>query len=335
MEEVAEFLLNSSGKGVILCHQNADLDCVCSAVALMQGLRKLNPNLEFEIGTAECYSKASKKVLEAFKIDAFVDPKLDSEILLILDTSSIKLLHPLGDDVQRFKGNILLIDHHRTDESLTRLASAALLDDSASSTSEVVYELLLGMGAEIKGVIAQALMVGIYADTEHLKYATPRAIRIIGDMLERSDLDYDGVLSLLSSAEDFSEKLAHLKAAQRLEIHRYGDYLLVTSEVSSFISSAANALVNVGSDCVFVGSQKKDMTQVSARASASFTRSTGVDLGIIMGKIGELVNGSGGGHRGAAAAKGRGDLKKALDECITLVQDYLRTKGNTVNSNAG
>jgi nanoRNase/pAp phosphatase (c-di-AMP/oligoRNAs hydrolase) len=54
-----------------------------------------------------------------------------------------------------------------------------------------------------------------------------------------------------------------------------------------------------------------------------------------MGKIGELINGSGGGHRGAAAAKGRGNLKEALDECILLVQDYLRTKGNTVNSNAG
>lgn len=332
MEALGEFLLKSSGKGLILCHQNADLDCVCSAIALREGLRELNPTIELEIGTAECYSKAAKKVLDAFNIDAFVDPELDSEVLLILDTSSINLLHPLGEAIESFKGKILLIDHHRTDESLKNLAIATLLDDSASSTSELAYGLLREMGAGIRGIIAQALMVGIYADTGHLKYATPRALRIVSDMLENSDLDYDGVLSLLSSTEDFSEKLAHLKAAQRLEIHRVEDYLLVTSEVSSFTSSAANALINVGADCVFVGSQKKDETQVSARASASFRRSTGIDLGRIMGEIGELINGSGGGHRGAAAAKGRGDLEKVLNECITLVQDYLRTKGNAVNS---
>lgn len=326
MEGLAGYLLGSSGRGLLLCHQNADLDCACSAIALREALRTLNPALELELGAAECYSKAAKKILDAFDVDALVDPALDYDFLVILDTSSVHLLQPLNTSVESFNGEILLIDHHRTDESLRKASRFALIDDSASSTSELVYGLLLEMGADIRGVVAQALMMGIYADTGHLRYATPGALRIVGDILESEDLDYEGVLSLLSSSEDFSEKLAHLKAAQRLKIHRYHEHLIVTSEVSSFTSSAANALVNVGADCAFVGSQKKSETQVSARASASFVRSTGIDLGLIMNRIGELINGSGGGHRGAAAAKGQGDLKKALDECLTLVQDYLRAK---------
>jgi nanoRNase/pAp phosphatase (c-di-AMP/oligoRNAs hydrolase) len=74
-----------------------------------------------------------------------------------------------------------------------------------------------------------------------------------------------------------------------------------------------------------VGSSTKEGLQISARASPGFIKETGLHIGRdVMSKIGEFIEGSGGGHSGAAGAKGKkGDMKKALEECIRLVQEIL------------
>ncbi|MFH1774455.1 MAG: DHHA1 domain-containing protein [Methanobacteriota archaeon] len=110
-----------------------------------------------------------------------------------------------------------------------------------------------------------------------------------------------------------------------MELYRVMDFVLVTSEVNSFGASAARALVLLGAACAFVGSVRKNEIQISARASSNFIKKTGIGLGRdITPKIGEFINGSGGGHAGAAGAKGRGNsVSKALAECIKLVQKFL------------
>ena len=95
MDDISEFISKSSGKCLILCHQNADLDCVCSAIALKYSLKSINPNLKFEIGAAENYSNQALKILDTFDVTASINPKLDSDILIILDTSSLNLLQPI------------------------------------------------------------------------------------------------------------------------------------------------------------------------------------------------------------------------------------------------
>tara|TARA_B100001964_G_C14216694_1_gene593149 strand:+ start:754 stop:1746 length:993 start_codon:yes stop_codon:yes gene_type:complete len=329
MDDISEFISKSSGKCLILCHQNADLDCVCSAIALKYSLKSINPNLKFEIGAAENYSNQALKILDTFDVTASINPKLDSDILIILDTSSLNLLQPLSDDVENFKGEVLLIDHHPTDDNLRSLSKISYLDNTAASTTELVYEVIIKSGAKIEGVVALALMMGIYSDTCYLKYANPKTIRIVSEILKDSDVDYDKFLEILSSTEDFSEKLANLKASQKMKIHIHEDYFLVTSNVNSSISLAANALIDLGADCTFVGSQIEDVIKISARASSRFGRATSIDLGSIMGEIGVSINGNGGGHKGAAAAKGKGNLKKTLNDCIELVKNHFnRAEGN-------
>ncbi|MBI5253478.1 MAG: hypothetical protein HY930_03660 [Euryarchaeota archaeon] len=181
------------------------------------------------------------------------------------------------------------------------------------------------MKLKISGRIGFALLIGILADSAHLKFATKKTIKMVSEILEKTNADYERALSLLEVSEDFSKKIAHLKAAQRMELYRVMDFVLVTSEVSSFGASAARALALLGADCAFVGSVKKNEVQISARASSNFIKKTGINLGRdIMPKIGEFINGGGGGHTGAAGAKGRGNsISRALSECIRLVQEFL------------
>lgn len=319
-----EILKTFSGSATILGHQNADLDCLCSSIALKEGLRKVNPDLKVEIGAADGFSKAARRILKEFNCEAKVNPTLDGELLIILDTSSLELLSPISREISEFQGDVILIDHHSPNE-LVKLAHYTVLDPGATSTSELVYDILKSLGVRIKGTLAVNLLIGILSDTGHLRFASPRALQIVSELLRETKVDYGGVLSLLDNSEDRSERIAHLKAAQRMEIHRIKGYILATSRVSSFTASSANALIVLGADCAFVGGQQKDGVQISARASRNFLSATKLHLGEdVMARIGELIGGSGSGHRGAAGAKGSGSkVDVALVMCVALVQDFL------------
>jgi nanoRNase/pAp phosphatase (c-di-AMP/oligoRNAs hydrolase) len=318
-----ELLKTFRGRATILGHQNADLDCLCSSIALKEGLKEVNPALVVEIGAAGGFSKAAKRILEEFNYEASVNPALEEGLLIILDTSSLELLSPLDNEVRGFQGEIIVIDHHVPNQ-LSSLAHHSIVDPDATSTSELVYDLLKSLGVEIREITAISLLIGILADTQHLRFASPKVLRTASELLSKAEVDYEGVLSLIDSSEELSERMAHLKAAQRMKIRRVNDYLLATSRVSSFSASTASALVALGADCAFVGAQRKGEIQISARASRNFLVSTKLHLGMdVMSRIGPLIGGSGGGHRGAAGAKGRGDVDAALEKCISLVQDFL------------
>ncbi len=328
MQAFLNYLKKFSGKILILSHQNSDLDAICSSIALKEALCALNPDLRIMIGAAGSVCKSARQVLKEFSEEVAINPKLDADFIILVDTATLQQIAPLDAGIKKHTGKIAVIDHHASHADTKNIADFYFVDEKASSSSEIVYTLLKKMKLKISRRIAFVLLVGILADSAHLKFATPKTIKIVNEILEEMDVDYERAVSLLEVSEDVSRKIAHLKCAKRMELYRIMDFVLVTSEVSSFGASAARALVLLGADCAFVASAKKNEVQISARASSNFIRETGINLGRdIMPKIGELINGSGGGHAGAAGAKGRGNyIGKALAECIKLVQEFLHRR---------
>jgi nanoRNase/pAp phosphatase (c-di-AMP/oligoRNAs hydrolase) len=329
-----EALRNQKGRAVILCHQIADPDCICSALALKEGLSQINPELEVEVSTAESFSSASRRILQRFNQSATVNPSLEDALLIILDTSSLDLLSPLDADIRRRRdmgrgrGGVVVIDHHVPNQ-LMSYADDGIIDPEATSTSEIVYGLLCEMGARVEGSIPKYLLAGILSDTRCLRFASPKAVKIACQLMDKEGVDYDEAVALVLDSEDLGERQARLKAAQRMVIHRVGKYIILTSEVSSFAASSANALVALGADCAFVGSSDKEEVRISARSSKEFMESTGIHLGRdVMARIGDFMNGSGGGLRGAAGARGaKVDLSDALGECVSIVKELLKNEG--------
>lgn len=331
MQAFLSYLKNFSGRVLILSHQNSDLDAICSSIALKEALSVLNPRLIITIGAAVSACKSARQVLKEFSEEVAVNPKLDAGLVILVDTATLQQIAPLDTEIKKHPGKIAVIDHHAPHPDTRDIADFYSVDEKASSSSEIVYTILKKMKIKISGRAAFALLIGILADSAHLKFATRKTIKIVDEILERTNADYERAAALLEVSEDVSKKIAHLKAAQRMELYRVMDFVLVTSEVSSFEASAARALVLLGADCVFVASMKKGEMQISARASQNFIRETGINLGRdIMPRVGELINGGGGGHVAAAGAKGRGSsISKALAGCIKLVQEFLHApKGN-------
>ena len=72
------------------------------------------------------------------------------------------------------------------------------------------------------------------------------------------------------------------------------------------------ALLHLGADIAFVGSQRGDEFGISARATSDIVRA-GVHLGRLLNGVGSETSNGGGGHPGAAGISGVGDVEAMLN----------------------
>jgi nanoRNase/pAp phosphatase (c-di-AMP/oligoRNAs hydrolase) len=125
---------------------------------------------------------------------------------------------------------------------------------------------------------------------------------------------------LLSTSMDPSEKTARLKAAQRIALHRIGSWIVATSTLGSFQSSAARAFLVLGADVAVLVGKDKNTLQASFRSTDEFYKKTRVDLGEISKKLAGGFNGTGGGHPTAAGVNGEGEEEKFLEEVVEAIK---------------
>jgi len=168
-----------------------------------------------------------------------------------------------------------------------------------------------------------ALLAGMLTDSGHFKYATPDLLHTFADIMAEQRIDIDEVLDLTDMEQDLSERISQLKGAQRLRFERCGDHLVVISYGSAFESSACKAMLGLGGDVAFVGSQRGEQFRVSARARADIVR-MGLHLGKLLEDIGVETSNDGGGHGGAAGLVGVGDVEAVLNICMARTLDFFR-----------
>jgi nanoRNase/pAp phosphatase (c-di-AMP/oligoRNAs hydrolase) len=300
-----------------LCHRNADPDAISSAFALSEAIGG-------KVGLVDGCNRVAALLVDKLEIDVIdnPDPK-DYDLVVVVDTSTSAQLN----DIELT--NYCVVDHHAT-TALTENASF-YLHRNATSVAEIVYDVLKCMGAPIMHRMALGLMAGIVTDTGHFKHATSRTFRTFSEIIDSSGVEYAEVLDLMASTpQDVSMRIAMLKTASRADVERVGDWLVVTSNVSSFGGSASSMLINIGGDVAFVGTARSDNIRVSGRAKRDAVNA-GVNLGKIMEEISSHYDGTGGGHAGAAGIDVVADMDTILFECVELVKEILRTKKNPLS----
>jgi len=322
VKDFLNYLKKLSGKVVILSHQNADVDAIASSIALKEAITTYNSRATVDIGVANGTSKVSKRIAEELGDNFIVNPNLDTDLVILLDTSTLRQLSPISENIKK-ASKIAVIDHHSPHEETRGIADFYIVEEF-SSVAEVVYKLILEMEVPVGKKIGLALLLGIISDTGHLRYATSDTLKTIASILD-SGIDFASAVELLETPKDKSQKIAQLKAAQRMKIIKMDGWIIVASHVGSFEASSASALVKLGADCAFVGSENNGKITLSVRASPDFQRSTGIHLGSdLMQGIGTSIGGGGGGHPGAAGAKGAGSVEEILEECIRQVSMLLK-----------
>jgi len=274
---------------ILVYAQIGDMDACASFVAFKELVKKLchAADLEFAIGAM---NKDGKKILDMFelKIKDFEDVvENDFDKLVLIDTQ------PSQMPEQFSKLDILLVDHHQKSGELPKFS---FWDSDAGSTTEVIYRMFLKSAGDPSAIAAKAILFGIISDTAGLRFAKTKTLETVYLLLSENKLEYPDLLSEIYEEKDYSEKMACLKAAQRLKIKHFdGQKILVISEIGGSESTVASKLMSLGADIVLVVSKKPNETRIVGRAKK------GWNLAEIFSIVAlDIKDSQAGGHPGAA-----------------------------------
>lgn len=310
---------------VLLCHHNADPDAVCAAYAFSNLLKRLRPGIDLQIAAAQGPSKLSKNILKFLPVKLVDEPCIEkADVLVLLDTNTIQQLDDWGVRVKRSKKPLIVIDHHIPHPETLRIASLCIANEESSSTCEIVYELFKEAKIKPTAEDALTLFLGIAYDTRHFTIASSQSFKVVAALIEEG-VKAEEALPILAVPMNNSERIARLKAAQRMELVRVNEWLIAYSRVSAYQASAARALLRLGAHVAVVGGERNDALSISMRACRLFYEKTAIHLGRDLAKpIGDFINGMGGGHATSAGANGRGSLESVFERCTRLLRDRLR-----------
>ena len=308
---------------LLLCHHNADPDSLGSAIAFALYLKSLGVE-KVRIGVAQSVSSYAKRLLTFSPVPVERDPAVKEDVVMIFDTSSIEQLEPI--EIPKGK-TVIVIDHHVEKDKPIR-AEIAVVDSSRTSTAEIVWELFKYLGFYDETAV-RALLAGIITDTANFRFANAGTFKAVSEMLERFPLQMGEIFQLVAPVSDENidqaKRMAMLKACQRLEIRKFRGYIIAVSKVSAYESLACKTFLQLGADIAIVGSEKKGV-RISARAKEGLVKK-GLHLGKLMEKVGPIIEGSGGGHAGAAGANGKKNLDEAIKLILKEIERFLREVG--------
>ena len=109
-----------------------------------------------------------------------------ADLLFCLDFNTVSRTRSMANKLRDLKCKKILIDHHQ--EPDTHFFDYGVSDTSKSSTSEMVYDLIVGAGHKnkINVEMANCLYAGVMADTGSFRFASTTAAvhRMVADLFE-------------------------------------------------------------------------------------------------------------------------------------------------------
>ena len=324
INEVLDAVL-ATKRVVILSHTNPDADAYGSSCGLAAGLRQLGITalVYNESGFVPRYAviPGAQEV-----VSGVPEPLSDGELLLVCDCGA---LERVGDSLVPFVRSaktVVNIDHHNSN---TNFGSLNFVVDGASSTSELVFDLL--KAAEVRhmrnDVVSQAaascLLAGIIGDTGSFRYpsTTPKIFRVAADLMERGARP-DLLTQELFANHSLPAIKLQAEALSHISIRDGGAFaeVVVTQEMlkrlgadlldADSLAERARDIEGVRVAALF--KQDVDMWRVSLRS-----RLGAVDVAAIAQSFG------GGGHKPAAAFRWRKDFESLREELRAKVSVAL------------
>jgi nanoRNase/pAp phosphatase (c-di-AMP/oligoRNAs hydrolase) len=308
---------------LVVTHRNADVDAVASAVAIKRLASTSGPRKQVTLVAPEGVTLQSKKVLEFLKMSLLEEiPIKRFDLVIVTDTGHSALLSAQTETLRSMDAYRVLIDHHPPDESMKGLVDYAVVDVKASSASELVFRLAEEASLKVSRRAANALLLGIMADSQFLTIASNRTIAAV-DRLCMLGGDVEVARSVLRIRRDVSESIARIKASRRAAYYRADEWLVATTTVGSFQASVARALIDVGADFAVALGEVDDETRASMRSTQVFKERTGVHLGTDICKaLSDELGGAGGGHPTAASM----NVKAKPEVVLQKVKETIERK---------
>ena len=169
---------------VIFGHLNPDGDCYGSQIALRNILRTRYPEKQIY-----CVGSGLKKFFDIIgKMDVVSDEIIAQSLAIVLDSNDINRL----EDQRAWKArDFAKIDHHI--DTHTFHEGPEVIDDTATSTCELIYLFAKENNLEIDLISASALYLGMMTDTARFQFAN-NFVRMFEIARNLCDLGVDPIL---------------------------------------------------------------------------------------------------------------------------------------------
>jgi phosphoesterase RecJ-like protein len=173
--------LRESDRFVLCTHEHPDGDALGSLAAMQQILTAMGKDAISFMAPEEFPLPYEYRRLVLDRLVTVPPEDLDERTIVFLDCGNIDR-NP-ADVLKRPGANMLNLDHHHDN---TMFGTVNHVDPTASSTAEIVWNLLEPLGIELSREIAEALYVGLVTDTGKFMYENTgsRAHRMAAELLE-------------------------------------------------------------------------------------------------------------------------------------------------------
>lgn len=173
---------------VIARHIGPDPDALASEIALRDIIKLTYPKKNvFAVGNSV------SKFKYFGELDRIDDTKLDNPLLIVLDVPNISRI----DGIKYSNYNyVIRIDHHPNVEDIAQLE---FVNEHASSTCELITEMIYSSKLKINRHIAENLFLGIVTDSDRflLSYTTPKTFKLVTKLIEDFNLEISKLYDLL------------------------------------------------------------------------------------------------------------------------------------------
>ena len=174
-------MIKKYNKIVIARHIGADPDALGSTLGLKEAI--LNTFPKKEVYTVGVPAARHKYIGE---LDRFNEDMYEDSLLIVLDTPNLKRVD--GVDVSKFEYKIK-IDHH---PFIEKFADIELIDETASSASQLVIELIKNTKLKPNKACAEKLYIGLVGDTNRFLYyyTTAKTFDLVSYLISETEIDF-------------------------------------------------------------------------------------------------------------------------------------------------
>ncbi|NBC17691.1 MAG: bifunctional oligoribonuclease/PAP phosphatase NrnA [Bacteroidetes bacterium] len=323
-DEILPLLLRHE-RFVITTHIRPDGDAIGSQVALgrfLQALGKEVALLNSDPPPGNLAWLPGIEQVETFEgAPEHLKQIAGADVVIIADTNALERIGKLADPVTNSGALKVLIDHHTGPENWF---DATYARDTASSTGELVYELIAAHDADaIDDPIATALYAAILTDTGSFRYSsvTPSVHRIAADLMERGDLLPEVIHSHLYDTKSLQGLRLLSRSLDTLQLRYDGrvGYMVVSRRMMKETDASSDDTEGFVSYVHSIDGVRVALlfTETASGTKISF-RSKG-DM-----HVNEWAQAfGGGGHRNASGAYVREPLDEVIDQVLAAAPEFL------------
>ena len=311
-------------------HRNPDLDAIGSAIGIVKIARihgvKASVVLDVDHVNYDVGRLIAKMQAAGIDKDVFISPKdaleaaTDESLLVLTDHSKYSITYD-PELYKRLKNRLIIIDHHRRGEELPENPMLVYIEPYASSTCELVTEMIEYQPQGGEGVLtdleASAMLAGITVDSKEFSLRTGTRTFDAASYLRSIGADTQVVSELLKENIDNYLQRSHLVSTidmiePNMALLMGEDNKIYDPIITAQAADTALSLEHV--DASFALTRRsKDVIGISARSMGN------VNVQVIMEKLG------GGGHLSNAATQIKGvTVEEAKDKLLAAINEYLK-----------